>query len=173
VKSSGMSRAGTSTAVPLENREFFGSVERATWARDNGCKWELGDVHNCYYAATAGSLEVLKWLREQNFAWNWLTCNGAASNNGRETGARHLEVLQWARMNGCPWDSWTTGGAAGSGNIEMLRWVISQDCGWHPNTCGFAAEQNRLETLVWLRENGAPWDWRATAWAARRGHLVG
>jgi hypothetical protein len=194
VKSSGMSRAGTSKAVPLLNEQFFGSVERATWARDNGCPWELGDVHNCYYAATAGSLEVLKWLREQNFAWNWLTCYAACGNGhpgesgkihpkeGGCAGARHLELLQWARMNGCPWDEkrsrrrngsemYATAGAAQSGNIEMLRWVISQGLGWHPNTFAIAADHANLETLVWLRENGAPWNWRTTAWAARRGHL--
>lgn len=169
VKSSGMSRAGTSEDVPLKNYQFFGSVERATWARDNGCKWELGDVHNCYFAASAGSLEVLKWLREQKFAWDYLTCYAAcgAHHNGEwvfahqghidasgelrpilQTGARHLELLQWAIMNGCPWKCASTAPV-----FRCTRFAQRFD-DLHNVSTGYAmagaAATGNIEMLRWL-----------------------
>ena len=49
----------------------------------------------CTLAAEWGRLEILKWLRENNFPWDEETCRRAASGG-------HLEMLQWARENGCP-----------------------------------------------------------------------
>lgn len=42
VKSSGLPRAGTSSAVPLSRQKFFGSLERLAWARANDCKLRSG-----------------------------------------------------------------------------------------------------------------------------------
>ena len=47
------------------------------------------------WAAGAGQLEILKWLRENDFPWDEETCAAAALNG-------HLEVMQWLRANGCP-----------------------------------------------------------------------
>ena len=48
----------------------------------------------CMWAAGAGQLEILKWLRENDFPWDSETCEFAAMNG-------HLEVLQRARAHGC------------------------------------------------------------------------
>ena len=49
----------------------------------------------CMWAAGKGQLEILKWLRENDFPWNEETCARAALFG-------HLELLQWAHENGCP-----------------------------------------------------------------------
>ena len=49
----------------------------------------------CVWAAGEGQLEILKWLRENDFPWDEETCAAAALNG-------HLEVMQWMRANGCP-----------------------------------------------------------------------
>ena len=161
VKASGRVRDGTSRAAPLRLSKYFGSTARLAWARSNGCELDRDDVRNCYFAARAGSLEVLKQLREENFDWNGLTCEKAAEKN-------HVELLQWATSNGCPWDVWTTFAAARSGSVEILQFLREAKPWYlrlHFKTCAFAAENNRLEALVWLREEaGAPWDWKTCAW---------
>ena len=48
----------------------------------------------CTLAAGEGQLEILKWLRENDFPWDSETCEFAAMNG-------HLEVLQRARAHGC------------------------------------------------------------------------
>src|SRR5437868_7159944 len=47
-----------------------------------------------------GSLNLVKWARENGCLWNFNICSLAAKNG-------HFEILKWARENGCEWDSWT------------------------------------------------------------------
>jgi hypothetical protein len=51
----------------------------------------------CKWAALQGQLEILKWLRENDFPWDEKTCTRAVRGG-------HLEVLQWLRANSCPWN---------------------------------------------------------------------
>ena len=129
------------------------------------------------YAASAGSMEMLRWLKDQECPWDSLACNGAAS----------LEVLQWLRSNGCPWDGYTIefsaargqleqlkwaheqGGAplcldtfieaAAGGHIEVLSWLRAQGCPWDETVCAAAKE---VEVIRWLHEHGCSWDERTT-----------
>ena len=45
----------------------------------------------CMWAAEKGQLEILKWLRENDFRWDEVTCAEAAYGG-------HLEVLHWLRL---------------------------------------------------------------------------
>jgi hypothetical protein len=40
VMASGLSRAGKCEGVPLELKDFVGSVPRLAWAKANGCPWD-------------------------------------------------------------------------------------------------------------------------------------
>jgi len=51
----------------------------------------------CKWAALQGQLEILKWLRENDFPWDEKTCTRAVRGG-------HLEVLQWLRADSCPWN---------------------------------------------------------------------
>ena len=114
---------------------------------------DLDDDPNrlCRLAAEEGQLEILKWLRANDFRWDSRTCQWAAK-------CGHLEVLQWARANGCPWDEWTCTGAAEGGHLEVLQWARANGCPWNDNTCAFAAFGGHLVLLQWARANGARWD---------------
>jgi hypothetical protein len=68
----------------------------------------LSDTYICKKAASIGSLEILKWARENDCHWDSYTCSYAAENG-------HLEILKWARKNGCDWDSVVCSNAACGG----------------------------------------------------------
>jgi hypothetical protein len=57
-----------------------------------------------------GHLELLKWCRANQCAWDNNTCYRAAGND-------HLELLKWCRANQCPWDEWTCANAV----AEMVQ----------------------------------------------------
>jgi hypothetical protein len=45
VEASQLPRAGVSEDMPLEVRQFVGSVQRLAWAKANGCPWSgLADI---------------------------------------------------------------------------------------------------------------------------------
>ena len=145
----------------------------------------------CGFAAGAGSLELLKYLRELNYAWSSITCRFAAENgrldclrylheNGcdwtfqtTEYAAKfgHLECLKYAHENGCYWDNQVTALAAKFGHLECLKYAHEQGCEWRISTTADAASGGHLECLKYAHENGCPWDEQTTSDAAEFGHL--
>ena len=127
---------------------------------------DLDDDPNrlCRLAAEEGQLEILKWLRANDFRWDSRTCQWAAK-------CGHLEVLQWARANGCPWDEWTCTGAAEGGHLDVLQWARENGCPWNWLTCAYAARVGHLEMLQWARANGCPWNGCTCAYAKSNGHF--
>jgi hypothetical protein len=155
----------------------------------------------CYWAAEAGHLPMLQYLRsrEPPCPWDGTTCESAAMNGHLHVlqwarcqpkpcpwdenictyAARngHLEVLQWARSQAepCPWDQWTCANAAFNGHLHVLQWARSQPepCPWDWETCRCAAENGHLEVLQWARsqQEPCPWDENTCAYAAQNGHL--
>ena len=118
----------------------------------------------CVWAAKEGQLEILKWLRENDFPWDEKTCRLAA-------GGGHLEILRWAHSNGCPFDKKTRAWAAREGHLEVLQWLRANGCPWNEETCESAAEGGHLETLQWAHSNGCPWDRRTCSHATKRRQL--
>ena len=127
---------------------------------------DLDDDPNrlCRLAAEEGQLEILKWLRANDFRWDSRTCQWAAK-------CGHLEVLQWARANGCPWDEWTCTGAAEGGHLDVLQWARENGCPWNWLTCAYAARVGHLEMLQWARANGCPWNGCTCAYAKSNRHF--
>jgi hypothetical protein len=171
VVASGLPRAGTSVGVPLNIKDFVGSVELLCWAKENGCPWV---ARTCALIARNGYLQVLRRARELDCPWDACTCAAAAEGG-------HQEVLVWAREHGCPWsedlyddqdpDLDCCALAAAGGHLEVLRWLRGHDCPWDKWTCFAAAEGGHLEVLVWAQEHGAPWDENTRQYAAEGGHL--
>ena len=78
----------------------------------------------CYYAARLGSVRLLKWARENNFAWSTLTCSRAAYYG-------QLPALQYLHENGCPWDINTCYYAAQYKHWDCLQYAVDNKCpGW-------------------------------------------
>ena len=192
-----------------------GSVEQAKWALEigpdppeYGCEQyaqAAGRTHAAHgaelfqVAASAGRLDILQALWEENCPWDASVCSAAAK-------AGQLPALRWVRAHGCPWSIHTTVHAACNGDLELLQWAYRHNCPLHPdcctyaafhadgagehlavlrwfqglgpeggfrnpNTCTGAAAAGRVAVLDWLREQGVPWDGVSLKYAARNGHL--
>jgi hypothetical protein len=78
----------------------------------------------CRYAASRGSVRLLKWARENNRDWSEHTCSYAAQNG-------HLAALQFLHENGCPWDYMTCFRAAQEKRWDCLQYAVDNKCpGW-------------------------------------------
>jgi len=135
----------------------------------------------CAFAARAGQLETLKWLRLKALCpWDERVCEFAAEYG-------HLGILQWARsvrLHGnqpCPWNWAACALAAYRGNFDILKWLRDrsihgdQPCPWNEMACTNAAQKGHLEILQWLRDasihNPCPWYRRdCLIQAQHRGH---
>lgn len=115
-------------------------------------------------AARSGYLELVQWLREQNYQWDTRACSFAAH-------AGHLSVLQWLREHGCPWDTLTPMYAIRGDHLEVLQWLREQGCPWNSSSCLEAATNGNLPMLQWLRENGCQPNAFTTMGAAFSGNL--
>ena len=139
-------RAGVTEEEPFKLVTFFGSVQLLRWAKDNRCPWV---ARTCGTAASYGQLEALQWMREHDCPWNWQTCALAARFG-------QLGALVWAREYGCPWDAMTCYGAAINGHLDVLQWAREHDSPWGEHVCSFAVQFGHLEMLQWALENGCP-----------------
>ena len=75
----------------------------------------------CNYAASRGSVRLLKWARVNNRFWGTRTCHIAADNG-------HLAVLQYLHENGCPWDVNTCDSAAYYKHWDCLQYAVDNKC---------------------------------------------
>jgi hypothetical protein len=75
----------------------------------------------CDSAARRGSVRLLKWTREHNFAWDGIVCNYAAQYG-------HLPALQYLHENGCPWDSNACNEAAYNKHWDCLQYAVDNKC---------------------------------------------
>ena len=127
-------------------------------------KKRLFDEFTCAFAALGGQMEVLVWLRENNYPWDWRICEAAARGG-------HLEVLKYGKEHGRDWDEWACSGAARGGHLELLKYLYEHGCRWDEETCYAAARGGHLEVLKYAHEQGCPWNEWTCQYAAKGGHL--
>ena len=111
-----------------------------------GLLGEVGWKDVCYYAASRGSVRLLKWTRENNLDWSAGTCTYAARNG-------HLPALQYLHENGCPWNPNTCLYAAQSGHLPVLQYLHENGCPWNSDTCHYAAYQKHWDCLQYAVDN--------------------
>lgn len=152
----------------------------------------LGDpTRACAAAARRGRLDLLKYARTQNWAWDWSTCYYAAAGGSVELLAwatgngctfhkdnicnvaatkGQIPVLAWAREQGWRWDQCTCASAARAGQFETVKWLVNHD---YPSSevCTAAASRGNLETLQWAVTKHLPWSSSTCASAAQGCHL--
>ncbi|WZN65639.1 putative ankyrin repeat protein [Chloropicon roscoffensis] len=152
----------------LNYAAFQGSVEILRWLIEEN-GWEL-DRETGEWAGLGGSVEVLEYLTGLGYEFKENACAGAAFG-GR------LEALKFLRGLDppCPWDVWTCARAAQGGHLDILKWLRSQDppCPWDEITLGAAAEEGHLDVLKFLRSQDPPCPWSTftCSYMARGGHL--
>ena len=86
-----------------------------------GLLGEVGWKDVCYYAASRGSVRLLKWTRENNIAWDFIMCSYAAING-------HLPALKYLHENGCPWSEHMYCWAAHTRQWDCLQYAIDNKC---------------------------------------------
>jgi hypothetical protein len=115
-----------------------------------GCLWdaEVADA-----AVRRGALEILRWMREQGYAWNPEGILDAAATSG------NIELAAWViqQPGVVRDDELAMAAAAAWGHIDMCAYLHEQGCPWSHMVCAMAAAQGHAETLKWLFEHGCPW----------------
>ena len=81
----------------------------------------LASEYVCNHTASRGSVRLLKWARENNYAWGTDACSYAALNG-------HLPALQYLHENGCPWNMYTCENAANNKHWDCLQYLVDNKC---------------------------------------------
>ena len=121
---------GIERQIKCKDIAYEGSLNILKWARENGCKW---DASTCTHAALGGHLDVLMWARENGCEWNSDVYYRAATQG-------HLHILEWALANGCPWGIFVCQYATQNGHLHVLIWAVSNGCELDLGTQQFAAK---------------------------------
>ena len=123
------------TCLRYRNQDWTRRIDRAIGLLDNdeamSLPYErvvglLGEVEKyvCDYAASRGSVRLLKWARENNRAWSTHTCYQAAIYG-------QLPALKYLHENGCPWSYMTCQYAADQKHWDCLQYAVDNKCdGW-------------------------------------------
>ena len=124
------------------------SVQDAIYTKDfMAIRWaapkRLLDHTDVEYAAKIGNLEILKYLHEQGYPWNRLTCTVAA-------GYGHLNCLTYLHENNCPWDYRTCHWAALKGHLDCLIYAIENGCPFKRTICNLTKDP---EIIQYLQDN--------------------
>jgi hypothetical protein len=140
------------------------SVPNLQWLHtEQGC-WLPVDI--CDYAARAGSLDTLRWLRDHDRKFTARAYESAAAG-----GQQH--VLQFLRAEGCDWDEAACSAAAYTGHLTTLKWLREQGCPWDAGAiCDDAAESGSLDMLLYLKQQGCAYTEDTLSAAAGNGYLA-
>eukprot|EP00953_Heterococcus_sp_UTEX-ZZ885_P004847 3098-Heterococcus_DN1.PRE.2 len=188
---------GNSNANALTWAAKGGSVEAMRWLRQQGCQYDLIEVHAA--AAYNGHLNVLQFLHEDGCTVpdpphaSATTCCEHAASRG------HINVLRWLHKHGWPYgevcayaanggsvpvmqylkeqglvfNEETMSNAAAACHLHMCQYLRSVGCPWDAAACTAATaavrSRSNLEVLRWLHESGCPWDVEAVNVAASTG----
>ena len=106
----------------LDNDEALSlPYERVVGLLGEAAKRDWFQATTCNYAASRGSVRLLKWARENNLYWSAYTCLHAASSG-------HLPALQYLHENGCPWTSNICFSAAQHKHWDCVQYAVDNKC---------------------------------------------
>lgn len=128
------------------------------------------DSSACDMAAKNGHINILKWLRENEYVISF-DASDIAARSGQ------FAVLEWLHQNMSEfthWRSHTYAAAALGGHFDILKYLhktCTFRCPWDESTCANAALIGRLDILIFAYDNGCPMNNHAYSLAASNGHL--
>jgi len=179
-----------------------GSVELMEWLKTNNFLPPLEDRWNpfsygvqnekfaCELATENEDINIIKWLRKENYKWHYKTANRAAKLG-------KIEMLTWMIDNGCDidptiyacvreddpntleflyekkimWNADTCAHAAANKKYVILKWMLSNGCPMDARTCLRIADNGDLEMLKYVKAHNCPWHVQTCECAAMHGHL--
>jgi hypothetical protein len=109
------------------------------------------------YAAKAGSVRILQWMRARGVDLNINTTYSAVK-------AGRLQAMKYLRSVRCPWNRFLYGAAAEAGNVEMLQWLQLQRCPWDSSAVSSTA--SFIRQALQVARDGSGWDVHSEAVAA-------
>jgi hypothetical protein len=115
-------------------------------------------------AATAGQLDVLRWLHEVQ-PWAHTTAASYAADAG------HLDCFSFLHSINVHWDEYSAMSTAKEGQLACLAFMIEHGCRLSPVICAGAADGGRVDCLRYLHAQGCPWHASTTRNAVSGGHL--
>jgi hypothetical protein len=158
-----------------------GQLAALQYLRSIDCSWEVQYV--ALYAAASGSIEMVKWLQQQqgiaihadvlaNAAAAGLInmcqylhrtgCELTGTACDRAAASGEMGTLRWLRDNGCSWDVYEVSmAAARNGHTDVLDFIIEQgevlDAEMLVSTLNYAGVYDQLQAAQCLRQHGAEW----------------
>lgn len=153
------------------------SVAMVQWAVSLGCEINLVCLRNNFYiyAASNGSLEVLRWLPFQYSEGLGCCVYSAAAENG------HLPVLEFLRSSGvigAKWNDLVCYFASRGGHLHVLQWLreilpVDSPAPWSGYTFTEPVVRDSLHMFYWLRAQEPPFLSGGVFcyYAAMKGHL--
>jgi hypothetical protein len=141
-----------------------GSVEAMRWLRQQGCQYKTRIFEN---AAFNGHLNVLRFLHDDGYTV--LDVTGADLIAPCECAARrgHLEVLRWLHEHGWPWGNACQQAAYGD-SVPVMMYLRDQGFTFNEQTM-VDAVAGGPSVCEYLRTVECPWDTCACAAAVRWG----
>jgi hypothetical protein len=131
----------------LEEAARSGSIEVMRWCREQGCPWNAPFIS--HYAAESGNVELMAWVLQQPGT------QLSEAVMSRAVGKGHAAMCYYMREQQCPWDANSTTAAASRGHVDLLRWLMENGCPWDADDlCEGAAGSNSAEVLTYLQQQG-------------------
>lgn len=109
---------------------------------ESGCRFGL-DIYTP--AARAGNLEVLQWLKKNEYPFDkYLFSEAIQSCN--------ILILEWLKENDCPFDEFMVDAAMRTQNINILKWVQVNHCKISSRAEYTSVETGNLRVIQWAKE---------------------
>lgn len=142
-----------------------GQISVFQWAEGSLiCNDKSVNLRICGWAASAGHIELLQYLRSQQrqghryYPWIFDDHQEYRNIHMKTALKGQLGVLKWAKENGLAWHfgSDTPDQAAYGGHLELLEWLRENGCPFGYLTCQRAAMGGHLEVIRWAESKGYP-----------------
>ena len=151
----------------------------------------------CKMAAAQGSLEMIKWARQNKKWMQNHVCLWDADTVAEATRNGHKDALEWCLQHGCPWDfriktyaqmynhpdilplveKYTfdktdpTMFATKSNDKELLKWCLEKGYEWNSVICHYAIEHGFYDMIQMVHQMGYQINPDICEIAATYGHL--
>ena len=96
------------------------------------------------FAAEAGDISALRFLRTRGVPWDFLTPAKAAERG-------HLAVLKYVHSCGCAWDGLTPAAAAYGGFLDCLLYCLEHECPMDARVTAWAVAAGHGEIYRWAK----------------------